>query len=93
VLNLNLGKEQPPEGLWSFDTRVLAECSVHAAAFPPVVLQRIIWARTANEQLEASLGSLRDGRFVEPAILLRNVVDLRKQVSGEIIEIERELRT
>lgn len=52
--NIDLGKEQP-DGLWSFDTRVLRDCPAAAAAFFKTVLQRIIWVRTANEELEACL--------------------------------------
>ncbi len=95
-LNINLDKERPADGLWSFDTRVLRDCTAHAAAFPEAVLQRIIWARTANEQLEAALGHLRND--ISPLVSdlaswKLAVVEHRQRVIGEISAIEVELRT
>jgi hypothetical protein len=64
--NIDLGKERPADGPWSLDTSVLSDSSRHASAFSADVLQRIIWARTANERLEARLSSLRAGRLPWP---------------------------
>ncbi len=89
-LNINLDKEQPADGLWSFDTRVLRDSTAHAAAFSEIVLQRIIWARTANEKLEAGLSSLREGS--DDPDVMASVKKERARVSGEISEIERLLR-
>jgi hypothetical protein len=58
-LNLNMETEQPADELWSYETTVLHESSVHAGAFSPTVLQRIIWVRVANNKLEAKLTHLR----------------------------------
>jgi hypothetical protein len=94
-LNINLDKELQADGLWSFDTRVLRDCTAHAAAFPEAVLQRIIWARTANEQLEAALSHLRND--VAPLVSdlaswKLAVKEHRHRVIGEISAIEVELR-
>jgi hypothetical protein len=94
-LNINLDKEQPADGPWSFDTRVLRDCTAHAAAFPQAVLQRIIWARTANEQLETALGHLRNDLAPLPSDLAAwklEVREHRRRVIGEISAIEAELR-
>ena len=48
--NIAFNHELAAGNLGSFDTRVLHECSAHAAAFSGEVLQRVIWARTANEK-------------------------------------------
>ncbi len=94
LLNINLDKEQPPDDLWSFDTGVLRDCPAHAAAFSEMVLQRIIWARTANEKLEVALAYLREypAHLSEAASRESTVLQLRRQVSGEISEIEKQLR-
>jgi len=92
--NINLGQE-PPDGYWSFDTRVLSECSAHASAFSAAVLPRIIWARTASEKLEITLGHLRSGPALatDTASWEKALVDYRRRASGEISAIEVELRT
>ena len=95
-LNINLDKELPADGLWSFDTRVLRDSTAHATAFTGAVLQRIIWARTANEQLEAALGRLRnDGAptTADQDSWKQAVKEHRHQAIGEISAIEVELRT
>ena len=51
LLNIQLSKDLHASGLWSFDTRVLRDSSSHAAAVDQTLLQRIIWARAANENL------------------------------------------
>ncbi|HUZ24344.1 MAG TPA: hypothetical protein VMV07_11345 [Streptosporangiaceae bacterium] len=91
--NIDLAKEQPPDGLWSFDTQILRDSAAHAAGFSDGVLQRIIWARTANGKLESALAQIRAGTgFPEDAATLKTVVEMRARVSGEIREIEKELR-
>jgi hypothetical protein len=88
-LNISLGQEHPG-GLWSFDTGVLRDCTAHASAFSAEVLQRIIWARTADEQLEAMLATLRAGNAVLGSS--RTLKELQERVLGEISEIEKQLR-
>jgi hypothetical protein len=91
--NINLNRELPGEGRWSFQTRVLRDCSSHARAFSPTVLQRVIWAVTANEQLEAVLYSIRDGG--DPGLIaaaLLKITEHRSRAFGEMMAIEQELR-
>ncbi len=88
-VNIKLYDEQP-QGLWSFQTDMLLECSAHTEAFSPELLERIIRIRTANQQLEAALGRLHEPggkRELEDKDL-----KLRRQVIGELMEIERQLR-
>ncbi len=93
--NINLNQDLGAEELWSFDTRVLRDCPTHAGAFSPTVLQRIIWARTANEQLEVALDHLRKRSTVMSVVesWKEAVKEHRSRVIGEISAIEVELRT
>lgn len=61
--NIELTKE-PPDGFWSFDFTVMRQCSADPGAFTPEVLQRMIWARAANERADALIARL--GRVDPP---------------------------
>jgi hypothetical protein len=91
-LNAKLEMDQSPDDLWSYETRMLRESSAHAGAFTSEVLQRIVWARSANGRLEALLVRLRDNELQVVAQRMGEVQKLRKQVSGELSEIEKQLR-
>jgi hypothetical protein len=92
--NIDLSKELSEQGLWSFQTRVLRDCPSHAGAFSATVLQHVIWAVTADEQLEAVLNSMRESS--DPVSAQSREAEMtghRSRTIQEIIVIEQELRT
>jgi hypothetical protein len=94
VLNVRLNLERSGAELWSYDTRVLGEAHLRAAAFSAEVLERIRRSRIANERLESYLEELRPRR-VQPGIegsQQEDLKDLRKALMVEIDEIEKALR-
>lgn len=62
LLNIHRAANAQASETWTFDTRVLRETSAHAAAFDETVLQRIIWARSANEELEETIHRVEELR-------------------------------
>jgi hypothetical protein len=91
--NIHLHQENPGSVLL-LDTRVLRDSTAHAAAFPSEILQRIIWARTANEQFEAVVRAQRENptNLVDPVASATIALDARAKVVGELSEIEKQLR-
>lgn len=92
--NMRQDNERSEIELWSYDTGVLREAFLHAAAFGDSVLERIVRARISGEQVESYLEELRPRR-VSPGIERSQHDQLkhyRSQFMGEIIEIEKALR-
>jgi hypothetical protein len=95
LLNINLDTKRDAEQVWSFDTRVLRDSLTHAAAFSAEVLQRIIWARTLSEQMDDAMGYVHqaDDDPHSAARAYEKVLDLRHQLLGELVELEKQLRS
>lgn len=95
--NIHLDTELSPVGLWTYETSILREALRHASAFTATVLQRVVWARTANEKLEQSIADIGTRRrnfgtmqgTIEEGDEIR---ELRRRFIGEISEIEKALR-
>jgi hypothetical protein len=91
--NINMQTEQPADGLWSLDTRVLSDSVAHASAFPDEVLQRIIWARTAVAQFDSVVESARRTNLpTEVTAARQEAIRYRNRALGEISSIEVALR-
>ena len=95
--NIHLDTELSPVGLWTYETSILREAPRHASAFTATVLQRVVWARTANEKLERSIAEIGTRRRNFGTMLGTpkeddEIRELRRRFIGEISEIEKVLR-
>ncbi len=95
--NIHLDAELSPVDLWTYEMSLLREAPRHAPAFTATVLQRVVWARTANEKLEQSIQEIGTrqrnfGTSLGSTQEQDEIRKLRRRLIGEISEIEKALR-
>ncbi len=93
LLNIRL-EDDNAASLILLETSVLRASTAHARAFPAEVLQRIIWARSKNEQFEAGCRAYENNptTAIDPVERALPLLVKRKDVVADLSEIEKQLR-